>query len=132
MPVIIVITAYDQHAIRAFEAGALDYLLKPVAADRLTLAIDRARRLVGKPGNVAEQAVKWTEVAAERQGVAAPRKIVGRIGEEYFLLEPDEVLAFQADGDLVWILTAKRKYQGTLTLKAMEERLKGLSFHRVH
>ena len=44
---------------------------------------------------------------------APPRKIVGRIGEEYVLLPPQEVLAFQADGDLVWIVTAKQRYLAT-------------------
>ena len=46
LPVIIIVTAYDQHAIRAFEAGALDYLLKPVSRERLEKSLDRARRSV--------------------------------------------------------------------------------------
>ena len=121
MPVVIVVTAYDQHAIQAFEAGAVDYLLKPVSAARLALAVDRAMRIVGKPREIAEQVAKLP-----------PRKIVGRVGEEYFLLTPDEVLAFQAEGDVVWIITAKRKYLATTTLKALQEKLEGLTFQRVH
>jgi DNA-binding LytR/AlgR family response regulator len=61
-----------------------------------------------------------------------PRKIVARSGDEYFLLNPDEVLAFQADGDLVWIITAKRKYVSTLSLRTLNEKLGGSSFQRVH
>jgi DNA-binding LytR/AlgR family response regulator len=60
------------------------------------------------------------------------RRIVGRIGEEYFLLTADEIFAFQADGDLVWILTAKRKYLATQTLRVLEQRLMNTSFQRIH
>ena len=43
LPIVVIVTAYDQHAIRAFEAGALDYLLKPVSRERLEKALDRVR-----------------------------------------------------------------------------------------
>ena len=54
LPVVIIVTAYDQHAIRAFDAGALDYLLKPVSQERLEKALERARALRAKSGDVAE------------------------------------------------------------------------------
>jgi DNA-binding LytR/AlgR family response regulator len=129
MPVVIVVTAFDRYAIKAFEAGAIDYLLKPVSTERLTLAIERARRLIRKPNDVAEHIAQLQTVAS---GAKATRKIVGRLGEEYFLLPPEEVLAFQADGDLVWIVTARQRYLATLTLRALEEKLAGLPFHRIH
>src|SRR5580704_16127118 len=53
LPVIVIVTAFDQHAIEAFEAGAIDYLLKPVGEARLRIAVDRARNLQGKPAEVA-------------------------------------------------------------------------------
>jgi DNA-binding LytR/AlgR family response regulator len=61
-----------------------------------------------------------------------PRKIVARSGDEYFLLSPDEVLAFHAEGDLVRIITAKRKYLSTLPLRTLTGKLAGSSFQRVH
>src|SRR5436190_5453410 len=48
LPIIVIVAAYDEHAIRAFDAGALDYLLKPVSQERLHKALDRARALRGK------------------------------------------------------------------------------------
>src|SRR5262249_8589635 len=48
LPVVVIVTAFDQHAIEAFEAGAVDYLLKPVRTARLQKAVERARRLLGK------------------------------------------------------------------------------------
>ena len=53
LPIVVIVTAYDRHAIRAFEAGALDYLLKPVSRERLEKALDRARALRGKTREVA-------------------------------------------------------------------------------
>src|SRR5215469_4820152 len=55
LPVIVIVTAFDQHAIEAFEAGAIDYLLKPVSESRLRRAVDRARTLQGKAGEIAAQ-----------------------------------------------------------------------------
>ena len=45
LPIIVIVTAFDQHAIKAFEAGAIDYLLKPVSEARLRTAVERARKL---------------------------------------------------------------------------------------
>ncbi len=55
IPLIIIVTAFDEHAIEAFEAGAIDYLLKPVAQDRLAQAVERALKLRGRPAAVAQQ-----------------------------------------------------------------------------
>src|SRR5580700_1148016 len=63
MPAMVIVTAYDQHAIRAFEAGALDYLLKPVSHDRLAKALDRGRALRGKTQDIAESLVRLNDVA---------------------------------------------------------------------
>lgn len=125
MPVIIIVTAYDKHAIEAFDAGAIDYLLKPVKSARLADSLQRATRLAGRPAALAEHSARLHEVAA-------PRKIVGRVGEEYLLLKPEEVFAFQAEGDVVWIVTAKQRFLATMTLRALQEKLQGLPFQRVH
>src|SRR5215469_16128413 len=85
LPVVVIVTAFDEHAIEAFEAGAIDYLLKPVSEARLRKAIERAGALRGNPLEVAENLAKIAstpESAAQSKG----RKIVGRIGEEYFIL----------------------------------------------
>jgi len=129
VPVIVIVTAYDQFAIQAFEAGAIDYLLKPVGQERLAEAVERAKRLTAR--DAAERVAQLQEIAEPAAGQRA-KKIVGRVGEEYFLLNGDEVYAFQAGGDLVWIITAKRKYLATQTLKVLQERLQDTSFRRIH
>jgi DNA-binding LytR/AlgR family response regulator len=133
VPVVIVVTAYDQYAIRAFEEGAIDYLLKPVAQARLVKALDRARELLGRRLGPVETLARLQEVAGGAPGAAAStRKIVGRSGGEYILLNADEVLAFQAEGELVWIITAKNRYLAAQSLRKIEEKLEGSSFRRVH
>src|SRR6266446_5727021 len=81
MPVIVIVTAFDEHAIEAFEAGAIDYLLKPVREDRLRKAVDRARSIRNKPLEIANQAAKIASVAAPANSIGG-RKIVGRAGGE--------------------------------------------------
>jgi two-component system LytT family response regulator len=60
------------------------------------------------------------------------RRVVGRVGEEYHLLDADEVLAFQADRELVWIVTARQRLLATQSLRAIESRLGEPQFQRVH
>ena len=133
LPVIVIVTAYDEYAIRAFEAGAIDYLLKPVNAARLKKTIERARALRGKPLENAEKIaeIAGTRVSEEAQ-VSLHRKIIGRRGPEYLLLDCDEVLAFQAEDEMVWIITARDRFLATQSLRAIEERLQPLPFRRVH
>jgi two-component system LytT family response regulator len=129
LPAIVIVTGYDKFALQAFEAGAIDYLLKPVRQQRLIEAVERAKSLSGRAA--IERLAQLQEVA---DPIAGPRtkRIIGRVGEEFFLLRADEIYAFQAEGVVVWILTANHKYEATQTLKVLEERLKSSSFRRVH
>lgn len=106
-PAIVMVTAYDEHAIRAFDAGAIDYLLKPVSQARLQQALERAQRVLRDPAQAAEKVAQLQEVTS---GASRVRRIAGKLGQEYFLLGPEEILAFQADGELVWIITANRRF----------------------
>jgi two-component system LytT family response regulator len=131
LPVIVIVTAFDQHAIEAFEAGAIDYLLKPVGEARLRTAVERARTLQGKPAEVAARLDKIASVA-EPSNATRNKKVVGRNGEEYFFLDVDDVLAFQAERELVWIVTSKQRLLATQSLRLIEERLALPQFQRVH
>jgi len=118
-PAVIFVTAYEQHALEAFEVGAVDYVLKPVRRERLEQAVEKARR--------------------QAQGVKAPsapeglRKVVGRRGSDMYLLDPSEIVAFQAEGELVHIVTvAEKRYLSDHCLKILEEKLESPRFRRVH
>jgi two-component system LytT family response regulator len=130
-PVVVIVTAFDQHAIRAFEAGAVDYLLKPVNAARLRKAVERAHFLQRRPLEAAHE-MERVSASADAVNPSPGRKIVGKAGDEYHLLDADDVLAFQADRELVWIITAKQRLLATQSLQAIEQRLAGTQFRRVH
>jgi YesN/AraC family two-component response regulator len=61
MPVIVMVTAYDKYALQAFDAGAIDYLLKPVGGERLAEAVERAKRVTGR--EAAERVARLQEIA---------------------------------------------------------------------
>jgi two-component system LytT family response regulator len=131
LPLIVVVTGWDQYAIQAFDAGAIDYLLKPVTEDRLYQAVKRACALRDQPSAAIERLASIQDVA---DSSLAPkvRRIVARSGDEYLMLDADEVLAFEAKGDLVWIITAKKRYLATQSLKAIQDKLRHTNFRRIH
>lgn len=114
-PLIIFVTAYEHHALAAFEVGAIDYLLKPVRRERLEKALEKARRQMKTPA--AQESL---------------RKIVGRRGADLYLLDPAEIVAFQAEGELVHIITTGQRYLSDHSLKGLEEKLDLKRFRRIH
>jgi two-component system LytT family response regulator len=133
LPIVVIVTAYDEYAIKAFEAGAIDYLLKPISAGRLHKTLERARALCGKSRAIAENIAEIANAAGDKAvSDAGIRKIVGRHGDEYILLDFQEVLAFQADGEVVWIITAKDRFTATQPLHVIQSKLQNTPFQRVH
>lgn len=131
LPAVVIVTAFDEHAIRAFDAGAIDYLLKPVDGERLQRAVDRARRLRNRPVEIAESLARIAS-SAETPTAAKSCKIPGRNGDEYYLLDPGEILAFCAERELVWIITARQKYLAGQSLRTIQDRVDERQFRRVH
>jgi two-component system, LytTR family, response regulator len=131
IPTIVIVTAWDQYAIQAFEAGAIDYLLKPIGQERLAQAVDRAIKLQGRPAEAARQLANVKEIADSTTGHTV-RRIVAKSGDEYLLLNADEVFAFEADRDLVWIITGKKRYLATQSLKVIQDKLRNTNFRRIH
>jgi DNA-binding LytR/AlgR family response regulator len=115
-PLIIFVTAHDRHALEAFDVGAVDYLLKPVRRERFEKAIEKAR--------------KQLQPVAPPEGTL--RKIVGKRGSDMYLLDPSEVIAFRAEGELVHIITANQHYLCNHALKVLEEQLDRPRFRRIH
>ncbi|MEP7352295.1 MAG: LytTR family DNA-binding domain-containing protein [Acidobacteriota bacterium] len=140
LPSIVIVTAFDQHAIEAFDAGAIDYLLKPVGRERLVRCLDRVRQIRGSGRATAEQSLKLQELATANVAGPRPRKFVGKLivrhsghaREEFYLLDHAQILAFQVEEESVWIVTRKQRYLATQTLKHIDEKLTGLNFARIH
>jgi DNA-binding LytR/AlgR family response regulator len=88
--------------------------------------VDRASQLLGKPREIARSLERIASAAP------GPRKLAGRIGRDYYLLDYDEILALQAERELVWIVTAKRRYLASQSLRTLEPTLPSPAFQRVH
>jgi two-component system LytT family response regulator len=133
MPAIIFVTAYSEHAIRAFEMEALDYVLKPVNPERLALAIDRARRTL----NVQEAAVLNARItrlllALGDNRLPASDRIPFRVDGSIRLVAAGEIEVVEAAGNYCSVHTRGGQMIIRETLSAVEARLPPVSFVRIH
>jgi two-component system LytT family response regulator len=126
-PFIIFTTAFSQHAVSAFELGAVDYLLKPFGRARLTSAMERIRAAIGEPAGVG---------ALERLSSALASGPISRLfvrtGVNLVPLLITEIAWFEADGDYVIAHTDRARHPLNLSLSRLEERLDSTRFVRVH
>lgn len=94
-PLIVFVTAFDDHALAAFDAGAVDYVLKPVDDERLAQTLARLRTRLAKPAT--DVSALQRLLASLPQSRPVPRPIQASIGREVQLIPPDEILYFEAD-----------------------------------
>ena len=134
---IIFVTAYDQHAIEAFEVNAVDYLLKPVDPARLELALERARKRVAlergdKVGGVSpEQLEKIVEAVAERRN--RRDRLALKVGERFLLVAADEVVYASLADDVITVVAGKHTGTSSCrTLDELQDQLDPGVFWRVH
>ncbi|HET9862980.1 MAG TPA: LytTR family DNA-binding domain-containing protein, partial [Steroidobacteraceae bacterium] len=130
MPEVIFVTAHDRFAIQAFEIHALDYLLKPVSAERFAEALQRARSNLQRRGDDSERIVSLL------QALASPPKTMRRIavrsaGKTRFV-NMDDVLWIQAAENYVQLHTASSRHLVHMTMQTLLERLDPAEFARVH
>lgn len=115
-PMVVFTTAYDEFALEAFEANAIDYLLKPIRRDRLELALEKVRPL---------DSDKVTSLNEPRHNFALTAK--GKIR----LVPLDDVIYFRADNKLVRLRTTDGEHVISEVLNSLEEEL-GDKFIRIH
>lgn len=125
-PRIIFTTAHAEHAVTAFELGALDYLLKPFGAARLTAALARVRASMGEPLPPALD--RYGEMLAN----GPMRRLFVRSGRSIQPIAVDQVLRFEAVGDYVTAYTASGEHVLHLALSRLETRLDAQQFARIH
>ncbi len=127
MPLILFATSFDQHALQAFEANAIAYLLKPIEPARLEAAVERARRLLASETdrNQEEQRVQAAAGAGKRL-----QRVVCRKGHSVLLLDPDDILWFYIDGGIVKAKTTTETYWVNYQLAQLESGLDAETFFR--
>ena len=135
---IIFVTAYDQHAIEAFEVNAVDYLLKPVDPSRLEVAVERARRRIvtDRPADGASnvnnaELEKIIQAVAERQ--SRRERLAIKVGERFLLVQAEDIIYASLADEGITVVTSQ--YAGASnyrTLDELHERLDPTVFWRVH
>jgi DNA-binding LytR/AlgR family response regulator len=113
---VVVVSAHDDGALRAFEARVLDYLLKPVRLERLERALERVRE--SRPGS-AEGEAPLTRIAVKRKN-------------GYVVVDVADVVYFEMKDELVWAVTATDRFALDLTLATVESRVPAEVFFRSH
>jgi DNA-binding LytR/AlgR family response regulator len=127
---VVFVTAYDVHAVAAFDEGAVDYLLKPYSVERLALAVGRLRRRIGT------SAARLDGLLGELARVAPERKYLRWInaaqGNELSLIMVDEVLYFEADTKYTRVVLAGKDVLIRRPLKELQDELDPSSFWMIH
>lgn len=135
-PPVVFVTAFDHHAIRAFDHAAVDYVTKPVEAPRLAQAIARARAAAAARGHderVAELlATVETLRRSLRTGDPAPQALWIRDGPQHRRVPLNAIGHIEAEGDYVRVHEGARSHLVSDSLAAMEARLAPFGFVRIH
>jgi two-component system, LytTR family, response regulator len=125
-PWIVFVTAYDQYALQAFEVNAVDYLMKPVEADRLAAAVRKLRDRAKGDG------IAQLVSALRQQTGRSLERVVGKRLNQYHVLPVESIEAFLSDDELVFAITPAGRFLVERTLRELEATLPGGRFLRVH
>ncbi|MBC7894784.1 MAG: response regulator transcription factor [Cytophagaceae bacterium] len=128
MPPVIFVTAYDEHALRAFEVRALDYLLKPVAPERLREALTRVAH---RPVDRVDGAIKLHHLLETVAARPYLTRLLVHGGDRAALLAVDRIDWIEADRNVVHLHAGGRAVQLRESISALEERLDPAQFLRV-
>ncbi len=143
-PLFVFVTAYQEHAIRAFEANAVNYLMKPVDESKLADTLERVRQRLAEKRS-AEEAEKLKDVLAEvspesLEGIGVEEDGAGRYEKminvkdrgQIFRVDVDSIEHIEAAGDYMCIYTGDNSLILRETMKDLERRLDPKNFQRVH
>ncbi len=127
---VIFVTAHDEHAVGAFDIGAIDYLVKPVRRERLARALERARRAIDS--RLQGEIAKTPQPSAQEVGARHVERLAIRTGRRVRFVEVDAIDSLQASGNYVHLHTARGVQVIRDTMSRMESRLDPRRFIRIH
>lgn len=119
-PIIIFATAYDEYAVKAFDVGALDYVLKPFEQERIDLALAKARNILNVKHNKSVQNKVNREVLSIE------------LEDRNVVIKKFDIISARIDNGILTISTSKQKYRTKKTLSWITERLTDSRFMQVH
>jgi two-component system response regulator LytT len=135
-PIIIFASAYEIHAVRAFEADAVDYIVKPFSEHRLEKTLNRVRKLrqqAQQPQQAAPQLEERLQTLLQNVlHDQQPRRIPVEKNGKILLIDPNEIVYATLDGRYATIYTESDQYATSFTLQELENRLSHQQFFRTH
>ena len=131
---VVFVTAYDQHAVAAFDQGAVDYVLKPVSAARLFTAVSRLKQRLGSPPARLDAALSGLQSSsgAPPAGKQFLRWINASVGQNLKLITVDEISYFQADNKYTRVVTHEGEALIRKPLKELVDELDPNQFWQIH
>ena len=142
LPLIVFVTAYDEYALKAFEASAIDYVLKPVNPQRLAQTVQRLQNALAKPSNPStipstnqpDPMAALQALLAQHQAPAQPRlrHLQASVGEAIELVPMQQILFLEAADKYVRAVTAAQEFWVRVSLKELLPQLDPERFWQVH
>jgi DNA-binding LytR/AlgR family response regulator len=133
MPVLVFVTAHDEYALRAFERAAVDYLLKPVSAERLASCVDRLKLRLARPEGVDSLLVQLREIMKQEQKSAKPLSVIrAGAGNAVRMIALADVCYFQAADKYTSVVTSEGEALIRTPLKELLAQLPRDRFQQVH
>ena len=130
-PYLVFATAYDCHALKAFELEAVDYLLKPFSDERVDSTLERLRKILQKPQVTLETLADALNRFKTPAGRSAKRIAVMDEDKTLFI-DPEQVYYIYREERDVWVCLREGRYRTSSTLAELEEKLSDYSFFRPH
>ncbi|WP_448375744.1 LytR/AlgR family response regulator transcription factor [Fervidobacterium sp.] len=118
-PHIVFVTAYDEYTLKAFEEGAIDYVLKPISKERLSKTIERLIKL-----GLKKQKPEYY--------LSQLSKLPVKYGEEIYLLDTNDIIYLEADNKIVHIVTKEKVFECVMPLHTLLTKLPSKDFIQVH
>lgn len=133
LPIIIFVTAYDEYALQAFDAQAVDYLLKPFSDERFYQALKRAKlQLINQQAQINNKRLRRLLSEYKNKQTPASEKIIVRSGGRTIFIIPDEIDWIEATDYYVTLHLGAKKYLLRETMRELEAKLNKNQFVRIH
>jgi two-component system, LytTR family, response regulator len=132
LPAIVFVTAYDEHALRAFEVYALDYLLKPFDRERFRRTLDRVRVEIAAQRSSSSNRELLELISELRSSSRTQQRLMVRNAGRILFLGVNEIDWIEAEGNYVRLHVGKESHLMRETMNAIEQRLAVLKFQRIH
>jgi two-component system LytT family response regulator len=131
-PDVVFTTAHEQYAVRAFEARALDYLLKPVRRERLDECLERVRERLAPGGPRAIESSVRSVLSDFRREQASPDWLLAKLGDEAAIVPLDEIDWIESSRNYVLLHAGEREFAYREPISSLAARLDRRSFLRIH